>query len=292
VTSSTPRLARRAALLFLIVVAVSACSGAAGVSPPSTSPDPVDPDRPLFTVTYEGGLMPPGARLRQLPQIVVYADGRVITQGPQVDLYPGPLMPNLQERTLSADALARLVKLARDRGLLQNVRYDFPGIADAPDTVLTIALDGQTYRVAAYALNEAGPDARPGIPVDQATLDGRATLREFIDALIGAADGDFIDQPHPYVPTALLVHAGNVALFPLPDVPVDQPLIGWPLGDLGTTGVAVAGQPGMRCQVVQGDSLDKVLPLLLNANELSSFGSGETAYRLVVRPLLPGETGC
>ena len=38
----------------------------------------------------------------------------VITDGPVPAIFPGPLLPNLLERTLSKDGLARLIELATD----------------------------------------------------------------------------------------------------------------------------------------------------------------------------------
>ena len=149
------RLARPAALLAIAAVAV-ACVGSAGAAGSTPSPKPVDPDKVIFRVSWEGGFVTPETLLARLPTVVVYADGRVITQGPVPMIYPGPFMPNLQERTLSPDALDRLIALAREKDLLKDVKYDFPGIADAADTVLEINLDGKSYRLTAYALAEAG----------------------------------------------------------------------------------------------------------------------------------------
>ena len=142
---ATSRLARPAALLAIAAVAV-ACVGSAGAAGSTPSPRPIDPDKVTFRVSWEGGFVTPETLLARLPAIVVYADGRVITQGPVPMIYPGPFMPNVQERTLSPGALDRLVALARDNDLLKDVNYDFPGIADAADTVLEINLDGKSYR--------------------------------------------------------------------------------------------------------------------------------------------------
>jgi hypothetical protein len=285
----------RPAALLLAAIAVSACVGTAGAvgpsAPPSASPTPVDPDRPVFSVTWDGGFVAPGTILGRLPVVVVYADGRVITQGPQIDIYPGPLMPNLQEHTLKPEALVRLIDLARDKDLLHTIRYDFPGIADAADIVLTIHLDGKTYRVTAYALAEAGVDA-PAAPLDEATTKGRAALRAFIDALTAVPVSDFADAEHPYVAKRVRLYASTAVVVPNSELPGEQPAIDWPLEDLGTTGGAVANHDGTRCQVIAGDDLAKVLPLLAHANQLSTFRSGEELFSLIVRPLLPVETGC
>ncbi|MDQ3127892.1 MAG: hypothetical protein M3Q66_05460 [Chloroflexota bacterium] len=288
----SPRRLVRPAALLLAVTTLTACVAGAGAVTPSPTPRPVDRDRPIFSVSWEGGFVPPATILGRLPTIVVYGDGRVISQGPQIDIYPGPLMPNLQVRTLSAAALDRLVKLARDQGLLKSVHYDFPGIADATDTVLTIQVDGGTYRVSAYALAEAGADRPGGIALDEATTKGRAALRAFIDSLTGLPDSDFVNASQAFAAAGLRVFAGRADLARPVDLPLDQPLLVWPLADLGTAGAAVANQDGIRCQVLAGADLVTILPLLANANQLSTFTSGAGTYSLIVRPLLPHETGC
>ena len=288
------RLARPAALLMVALVAI-ACVGSAGAAAPSASPSdrPADPNQVLFRVGWDGGFVTPEMLLGRLPIIVVYADGRVITQGPQIAIYPGPLMPNLQERTLSADALARLIDLAREQDLLKTIHYDFPGIADAADTVLEINLDGKSYRVSAYALAEAGVDLDPGTALDPASVEGRAALREFIDALTGIPASDFIDEEHAFEIAALRIHAGKAVIVPNSELPGEQPAIDWPLEDLGTAGEAVDNSPiDVRCQVVEGDDLATVLPLLEDANTLSTFRSEGELYSFTVRPMLPGEAGC
>lgn len=286
----------RIAALFLVVLVVGACVGQAGaVTPsgsPSTPPRPADPDRIVFRVDWEGGFVAPGTLLGQLPVIVVYADGRVITQGPQIEIYPGPMMPSLEQRTLSASALARLIDLAREKDLLRTVHYGHPGIADATDTVLTVNLDGRTWRVSAYALAEAGVDDGGGM-LDEAAVKGRANLRSFIEMLTGLPDADFVDQARPHVITGLRVYAGPAIVVPDSELPGEQPAIDWPLGDLATAGTVVPdGGMGLRCQALAGDDLGAVLPVLEGANTLSTFRSGGQLYSLIVRPLLPGETGC
>jgi hypothetical protein len=287
------RLARLSVLLVLALVA-TACSVAAGASPSgSPSTKPLDPDQVVFRVSWEGGFVMPEAILGRLPIVTVYGDGRVITQGPQPAIYPGPLMPNLQEHTLSAAALDRLIALARSNDLLKRVRYDFPGIADAPDTVLEINLDGKSYRVTAYALAEAGmgTDATSGL--DPAVVEGRAALRSFVDALTAVPATDFVDKEHPLDITALRIYASKAVIVPDSELPGEQPAIDWPLEDLATAGVPEANSPlGARCQAVKGDDLATVIPILQQANALQTFKSNGELYSLIVRPLLPGDPDC
>lgn len=288
------RLARPAALTLVAVVA-TACVGSAGAAAPTPSPTP-DPDKVIFRVSWDGGFVSPQMVLGRLPIVAVYADGRVITQGPQIEIFPGPLMPNLVERTLSAAALERLIELARERDLLRNADYDFPGIADAPDTVLEINLDGTSYRISAYALFEAAieADVETGeTQLDKATVDGRAALREFVDALTGIPAADFTDEEHAYRFDALRLYWGKAEIARDSEFPGEQPPISWPLADLATAGEVVDNPAiDVRCQVLEGDDLAAALPLLAEANTLSVFASGDALYTFIPRPLLPGETGC
>ena len=287
------RLARPAALLAIATVAV-ACVGAAGAAGSTSSPKPVDPDKVIFRVTWEGGFVTPEMLLGRLPAIVVYADGRVITEGPVPAIYPGPFMPNLQERTLSESGLERLIGLTREKDLLKDVHYDFHGIADAADTVLEINLDGESYRVSAYALGEAGLDGEiaPAIELEPAEVAGRVALREFVDALMTVPETDYVNQPHAYAFEALRLYVKPAEIVENSEFPGEQPPIAWPLDDLATAGRAIDNPSVDRCVVVEGDDLETVLPLLQNVNQLSVFESETEVYSLIPQPLYPGESGC
>jgi len=287
------RLARPAALLAIAAVAV-ACVASAGAAGSRPSPKPVDPDKVIFRVSWDGGFVTPETLLGRVPMVVVYADGRVITQGPVPMIYPGPFMPNLQERTLSPEALDRLVALASEKDLLKDVRYDFPGIADAADTVLAINLDGRSYHVTAYALAEAGIEGEiaPAVEVPPADKAGRAAMREFIDALMAVHETDYIDQPHAYEFESLRLYVKSAEIVENSEFPGEQPPITWLLDDLATAGKAIDNPSVDRCLVVDGDDLATVLPLLQGANQLSVFESEGAFYSLVPRPLYPDESGC
>ena len=287
------RLARPAALLAIAAVAM-ACVGSAGAAGSTASPKPVDPDKVIFRVSWEGGFVTPEMLLGRLPTVVVYADGRVITQGPVLAIYPGPFMPNVQERTLSEAGLERMIELAREKDLLKDVHYDFHGIADAADTVLEIHLDGKSYRVSAYALAEAGFDGEiaPAIELEPAEVEGRAALREFIDALMTVPETDYADQPHAYDFEALRLYMKPAQIVEDSEFPGEQLPIAWPLDDLATSGTAIDNPSVERCLVVEGDDLETVMPLLQGANQLSVFESQGELYSLIPQPLYPGESGC
>jgi hypothetical protein len=287
------RLARPAALLAVAVVA-AACVGGAGAVGPTPSLKPDDPDKVIFRVSWEGGFVTPEMLLGRLPVIAVYADGRVITPGPVPAIFPGPFMPNLLQQTLSPEALEGLIQLARDKDLLKDVTYDFPGIADAADTVLEINVDGKSYRLSAYALAEAvDGGVAPAIEVPPADIAGRAAMREFIDALTQIPADDFVDEQHPYDFGALRLYVTKAAIVEDSEFPGEQPPIAWPLDDLATAGEPVENSPvGARCLVVEGDDLATIRPLLEGANQLSVFESEGEFYSLIPRPLYPDESGC
>mgnify|MGYP000129582158 CR=1 FL=1 len=284
--------AARPLVLLLLAFAVGACSTAGAAAPSGSAPPaPLDPDEPVFVVGYEGGFLAPITNVSRLPLIVVYGDGRVVVQGPQIEIWPSPLVPNLQVRTLSAEALERLIDLARDKGLLRTVRYDFPGIADAPDTVLTIDLDGETYRVSAYALAE-GAELETGRDLDQATREGRAALRSFIETLTALPEADFVNEWTTFEAEAIRLYVTPMVGIEDPELG-EQPAVDWPLEDLATAGTQIGDASlGLRCVEVAGEDLATALPLLGQANVLTPFESGGERYQLVVRPQLPYESGC
>lgn len=280
----------RPVALVAIAGLAAASVGTVVAAAPSPSPTPDSP-RVVFRVDWEGGFVMPGTELGRLPVVVVYEDGRVVVQGPQVEIWPAPMLPNLQVRTLTPQGLARLEALAKARGLLKDAHYDYPLIADATTTVLTIQLDGATYRVSAYALGEAGTDdvTVDGGVLDEAARLGRADLRAFIDALTGIPDGDFADEWATLEPEALKIIATQVN--ELPDEAGNP--VAWPIGVIDDAGVVVGDASlGMRCIEVSGDDLDALLPVLHEANALTPFTSGGATFSLIVRPLLPGEAGC
>lgn len=283
------RLAMPAALVMTALVA-TACVGTAGAANPSASPStPADRDAVVIRVDLEGGFVPPSVLVSRLPILLVTADGRVITQGPQIEIYPGPLLPNVQVRQLADGELDKLIAFAKEQGLLTDAAYDLHGIADVPTTVIRITVDGTTFTVSGYALGDAGSDDATGMPMDDATRAGRAAMRAFIDHVTGLGDAAFTGPSTAYEADGYRVIASPFVPGPADDW---QP-VEWPLAPLATAGdPVVPGDDSTRCQVLSGADLAKVLPLFENANQLTPFTSGDAQFILGVRPLLPGETGC
>ena len=300
-------------LLLSTLVSLVACTGAGtlpggspGSSPgggsasPGSSPSdeeiahPTGADELVLRVEVGGGLVPPGWILSELPTISIYGDGRVITQGPQIELYPGPALPNLLVSRVSEEGLQRILADARDAGLLgPDGRFDYPGIVDAPTTVFTTNAEGATHVVSAYALG-LGEDTSVLSPADAAA---RADLADFaarLGDLPGWLGSDVISAETPYEFDAIRIYAQRATPVaqdpgPSPSV-VDWPL-STPLAAFGDPFRATA-EPALRCGVVAGDDLATIRPALASANQLTWWRSGGETWSLILRPLLPDERGC
>lgn len=300
-----PRRLLGLSLVALIAVACSG-SGAAGTGGASADPSasgssagiayPTGKDDLVLRFRYVGGFAPPSAHLMDMPVVSVYGDGTVIVPGPQIMIYPGPALPNLQRATISPAGMQVLLAAARDAGLLgPDAHYDLGGIMDASTAEFTLNAEGRIHTVSAYALMESG-GREPEMPGtnDPAVADARARLSLFqgqlgsLEALLDTEIGPWT----PFEPDAvqLLVTAGA------PDDGqglVQQPIT-WPLdADLATFGDPLPIlMEGQRCGIVAGVELETLWPLLGEANALTPWTDGDAAFGIAARPLLPSETGC
>ena len=140
--------------------------GTAGDDTGSAYPVATGADDVVISVTNEGGFVPAGFAFVNPPIALVSGDGRALSTGPVAAIFPGPLLPNILQRSISPEAVQQLLAEADELGLLADIVYEDPtNIADAGTTIVAITVDGTTYRHAAYALGlepdgESDPDAR------------------------------------------------------------------------------------------------------------------------------------
>jgi hypothetical protein len=272
--------------LALVAAVVAACGddgdetstgGPAGSGPPGPGPGEhgTGTGGVVIEITEEGGLAGPAAPTA--PPLVVVGDGRVVQPGPTTMQYPGPLLPNLQERSITPEGIQRLLDLAGEHGLLADVNYDRPGgIMDAPDTVVTISAGGRNYEHRAYALGIAGDDGRETDP-------DRARLQDFVEAVtaFGQSREDALGEEQPYRAEAYVVRA-------LPGEPETSPdgieprVVDWPAA--APVRLADAGE----CAEVPAPA---VADVLAGADELTRFVDAGVSYAVTAVPLLPGH-GC
>jgi hypothetical protein len=241
-----------------------------------------------------GGLVPPGFFLTHLPSVSVYGDGRVVTQGPQIEIYPGPALPNLLVTRVSEAGLQRILAAARDAGLLgADATYPYPGIMDAPTTTFVVGADGATHTTAAYALG-IGEDAVGITPAEAAARAGLVAFSGLLGDLTSWLGADVVaaEAPFAFETVRVLVTPAEPTSA---DAGIAPTVVDWPLAEpLATSGLPLegAGQPGTRCLVVTGDDLATVRPLLQAASQLTYLRSAGSTWSMSLRPLLPDEVGC
>jgi hypothetical protein len=247
---------------------------------PPTSPGPDGYEHPtgandvVIQVGYEGGFVPAEVLFTQVPSLLITGDGRAITEGPVPAIYPGPLLPNLVERTITEAGIQTLLAKADELGLIANIEYVDPPnpIADAPDTVVTITVDGTTYRHDAYALGlDNEPDA------------ARANLFEFVTAatdLAGTVGEGELGGEAPLDSDSYLIRATEVDLATM-DTELPPTVVRWPAD--ASVGLADAADCA-ELPRAEGD------PLFTDATQLTFFKQAGVTYSVAATLRLPGRT--
>lgn len=230
-----------------------------------------------------------------LPWLAVYGDGRVITQGPIIAIYPPPALPNLQEARLSSDGVQALLRAAYDAGLLDgDADYRRSTAPDATTTTFVVTAGGTTTRVSVYALDDED------LPDDTSPeeLEARASLRMFwqqvVDYRSTVPEGSVVQDERAFDVERLqlvVVPATNPLVPPDPSISPDSSE--WPLDTPAAEfGETMSDLPDARCGVVEGDDLELVLTAMQSANLMTEWESDGRTFAVYPRPLLPHEAGC
>jgi hypothetical protein len=295
-------------LLALISLGLSSCGGLLDGDDPGPGGDPTDPpgidhpsgpDQLVLRIDSGGGFVPPEFLLTDLPDLSLLGDGRLVVLGPQIEIYPGPALPNLQVRQLTEDGMQALLEAAREAGLFgPDAHYDNACVTDLPTTTFTLVAEGETHVISAYALGvgDQEEDNLDCVP-SRADAAARRKLAEFQELAFGldawmpegsvGPEQEFaFDELRLFVEPATFNSIGDQGIEPtVVDWPLDTPL-----ADFGEpTPDAPAGE---RCGTVSGADLDVLMSDLREANQLTLWESDGQTYRLFLRPLLPDESGC
>jgi len=250
----------------------------------------------VVRIEWTGGFVPYEYLFTSLPRFTLLGDGRVLVEGPQIELYPGPALPNIQVRRVTEEGVQSILfRIAETELFDQDRSYTGAAqfVADANTTVFTVTADDRTVVVDVYALGIATPDSVPaGFPAEelaahQALLQLEADLMN-LDAWLPA--DDWADTAwQSYQAEALLLLVADVTELP----PVDPGFSSDPLPWPGTTPPTALGDPSdvhdFRCGVVSGAEADTWLVALAEANELTRWSYDGRLYRVTPRPLLPDE---
>ncbi|MGY2080747.1 hypothetical protein [Modestobacter sp. SYSU DS0657] len=298
----TPALRATALAGLLAVLAACAQGGSADAPPSTSSPGPDLPDAAdalVLAVEQTGGFTTPEMLAARLPAVAVHADGRVITEGPVVAIYPGPAWPNVQVQRIDRDAVRELAQRALDAGLAEDGDLGSPPLADATSTRFTLRTADQTFVREAYALAEGRDWPDSGLTEDQQEARARlADLRDALTDLTATLGADAVSEAEQYEPTAVaaLVRpwtapADDPAVPEDPAAPADpaSPEREWP-------GPALPGEPiapGVTCLTVEGAQAAEVAAAAREATTQTPWvGSDGARWSITFRPLLPHEQGC
>jgi hypothetical protein len=253
---------------------------------------PTGADQLVFRVAQGGGFVPIEYNLRSVAGISIFGDGRMIVEGPMIEIYPGPALPNLQVTRLTEEAVQAILQEARRAGLLGlDATYDYPCVTDLPTTTFTVVAEGRTHTVSAYALGfTEGAETSADCPgVDAAA---RAKLFDFqmkLGDLRSWLPEGSIGQEEPFEPSEMRIYV-------LPyrgDPALTQPAAEWPLSQtLHRFGDEDPNLADIRCGVIGGNDLEVLMPEARTANELTPWTSEGGEFSLIFRPLLPDEHTC
>jgi hypothetical protein len=275
--------------------------GACGVAP---EPDPIDhptgTDELVLRIAVSGGFVPPQVAISEVPQLSLYGDGRAITTGPVIDIFPTPALPNLRQIRLTEAGVQQVLAAAREAGLLDGDKsYANTTVADAPTTTFTANAGGKTTTVTAYAL---GFDADPTWSAEES--EAIAKLQAFAGSAIDLASrvdpANVVSGDEAYPTDRLQIVAQPIdpsLATPDPNDPTqNQPPMDWPLATPLTEATPITDLLGadkhVRCGVITGQDAATIVQAALKANVLTPWVSEDARYLVTFRPLLPDETGC
>ncbi|MEP7113414.1 MAG: hypothetical protein ABI862_09130 [Ilumatobacteraceae bacterium] len=238
---------------------------------------PIGADDVVLKMSYEGGFVPAGYAFVNTPTLLVSGDGRVYTQGVVPAIFPGPLLPTVLVRTITEEGIQSLLAVAQGAGLLATPA-DYSGgdgIADAPNTVVTLNAAGGSFVHSAYALGIDNPESPA-----RAKLLEVATAFGDIDKAAGAAN---LGVDEPFVPTAYRFQARVVDPSEITGQDPAPSVVDWP----ATSSMSLAG--ATTCARLEAGAVGS---LFSNAKQNTYFKDGEVVYQLAVAGVLPGDPDC
>ena len=232
----------------------------------------------VLRVGFEGGFTAPQFQFVRVPTLLISGDGCAIAAGVQTQQYPGPLLPALTERSINEAGIQKVLELAEAAKLLQpppDYSVEMT-IADAPDTVVILRANGQTYEHRAYALGMGTPETTPA----------RKALADFVAAvgdLTSVAGATNLGTEKMLVPASYRIRATVVTDADLAnyDQTVPPVKVAWPTD----AGVSLAS--ASTCAVAQAAKVDAVLK---SATQLTFFTEAGAIYEVAAVATLPGDS--
>jgi hypothetical protein len=281
---------RTAAALALLVVIAAACANEPGGSGDGGIDHPTGADQVVLRLSYEGGFVPIEYNLTQFASFTLYGDGRIVVPGAQIEIYPGPALPAVNQRIVTEEGVQAIIRAALEAGLGHGDRdhSDFGStiIADASTAVFTFSANGKTSQVSVYALAEL-PDQPDGMPDEE--FEARTALNDLaqrLSALEQWLPEGSVGPEEPFEADGFRLFVGRYR--PAEELPQDP--VEWPL----PTPLAAGGDDtaGYACRPVSGEEWTSLASLAREANQLTPWISAGKKFSVLFRPLLPDESGC
>lgn len=281
--------------LGLAAMLIAGCGGAV----PSPSPQPPDTTPgPAFGYLLRATQVQaigPQERFGWMPLVAITDALEVVVSGPVPAIYPGPLLPNLQARPITAAGYRTVVQAARDLGLLDPAAVLLPPDA-APGAALgrlEIVADGVRFDL-------TGDPSRLGRCGEQRCIPEPGTPEAFAALWQQLGDmsswlGSELGPERPFSAPAYAILAGP----PIPaEAPFEPEVSAWPVRPpLAALGRPIGTDILPRCGTVRGEAAAALYPALAAANQLTRWSdapgdAGAQTFSIQVRPLLAGEDAC
>ncbi len=263
------------AYAILISLTLAACGGTTGTG--TTEPDG-EPGEVLLRIEWSGGFAPIEWLLGGGPAYTLTRDGRLISEGPVLAIFPGPLLPFYVVTEVSEGEMRQIESMIDRMGLpdmvdeVDDTNTSF--VADATTEVITYLDSNGAHRYSVHALGLG--------------MGGEPSATRVFEELRTALDTISLNREStPFQPERVRVIAGegfvdsdftDLRDWPLPDTTVDTWL------DLDN---------GWRCRAFDASVLER----FDDATQVTTWrsptpGSGPGELKLLVRGLHPGEEDC
>jgi len=262
--------------LTTAALVLTACDGEPGLA--DTLKLNEDPASVLLIVKDEGGFVPIEFIVGQGPRLVLLRDGTLIVSGPQIEIFPQPLLPNYQSIQLGEEDMLFVLEELDALGFAEideEVNNEAANmVADASTAITTFFNQDGAHTFSVYALGIGTQVTDGRIPV-------LANLVEHLTQI------GFSQPGEAYEWDALEVLAGVPQMPAEPDFANVQP---WPV-EVGFDEMTDIGF-GWRCASYEGDEAQTLLNLFAGANQVTTWDDGGTEYSIKVRPLFPLQEPC
>ena len=273
------------ALIALLLAACGTTGGAATTVAATTDTSPAQTTLPaaedvVLVVEDVGGFVPIEFALGRGPRYVLTGDGRLIFQGPMIEIFPQPLWPNYQVRQLTEDELDLVMDaITRHR--------------DRPDHRRGGRQLGQHHRRRVdhgdHLLRRPG-SSTASRSTPSTSGKGKANRCSGLPGWCGFSTE--WPPPRAMSPSSSPRAVQVIAQEAEPTGDEFEQVVDFPIDEDPATWDDLAGQQGIKCASFEGEDAQALVERFREANQATLFEAGDTTWRCLPSPLLPGEEPC